>query len=51
MVKAGEELTVPGSGAPGEPCSLTRESAEAAWVGWNQEQDRAGGYAGSTPTR
>jgi len=51
MVKAGEEITVPGSGAPGEASSLTRDSAEAAWVGWNQEQDRAGGYAGSTPTR
>ncbi|MBI1957737.1 MAG: FecR domain-containing protein [Candidatus Rokubacteria bacterium] len=51
MVKAGEEITVPGSGAPGEASSLTRDSAEAAWVGWNQEQDRAGGYVGSTPTR
>ncbi len=44
MLRAGEELLVPASGPPGEPRSLTRDSGEAAWVLWNQEQDRAGGY-------
>jgi len=48
LVKVGEELAVPGAAAPGEPRSLTRESAEGAWVLWNQEQDTAGGYAGPT---
>lgn len=43
-LKPGEELLVPASGPPGEPRSLTRDGGEAAWVLWNEEQDRAGGY-------
>lgn len=46
---AGEELLGPAAGVPGEPRPLTPDSAEATWVLWNQEQDRAGGYAGPAP--
>ncbi len=44
VLRPGEELLVPASGPPGAPRSLTRDGGEAAWVLWNQEQDRAGGY-------
>ena len=40
-LKAGEELLVPASGAPGEPRKLSRDSAEGMWDRWNEEQDAA----------
>ncbi len=40
-LKAGEELLVPASGAPGQPRKLSRDSSEGMWERWNEEQDAA----------
>lgn len=47
-LKAGEELVVPATGAPGAARALSRESNEDIWVRWNAEQDAAG-YGGPAP--
>ena len=48
----GRELLVPSGGPPGESRALVMDKLEAAWVKWNEDQDRAGGYGGkTTPAR
>jgi ferric-dicitrate binding protein FerR (iron transport regulator) len=46
---AGQEITVPPARAPDPPRGLSRPGPERDWVRWNQEQDRAGGYALTAP--
>jgi hypothetical protein len=41
-IKAGEELLVPATGAPGANRPITADEAEAGWRRWNEQQDQAG---------
>lgn len=39
-----QELLVPPAGAPVATGALKRETRDAAWAKWNEQQDTAGGY-------
>jgi len=44
-LSGGQEILVGAGGVAGPARPLVEEPTEAAWVRWNADQDRAGGYA------
>lgn len=46
-----QELSVASGGVPGDVRTFKRDKVDAAWIKWNEEQDRAGGYGGKPPAR
>jgi hypothetical protein len=47
----GQELSIPAGAPPGETHRLDRDKIDTAWVKWNEDQDRAGGFGSPPPAK